>query len=55
MLSSESDSLASGDWDNVVTAFLYDRHFWTLFFLIIEKVILTQIIKNLMASSFNET
>ena len=31
MLSSESDSLASGGWDNAATAFLHDRHFWTLF------------------------
>ena len=53
MLSSESDSLASGGWDNAATAFLHDRHFWTLF-LNYRKVILIQIIKNTMASSYNE-
>ena len=31
ILSSESDSLASGGWDNATTAFLHDLHFWTLF------------------------
>ena len=31
ILSSESDSLASGRWDYAAIAFLHDRHFWTSF------------------------
>ena len=54
MLSSESDSLASCGWDNAATAFLHHATFEP-FFQVIEKIILIQIIKNTMASSYNET
>ena len=54
MLSSEHDSLASGGWDNA------QQHFYLIaifepFFQVLEKLILIQIIKSTMVSSYNET
>ena len=54
MLPSEHDSLASGGWDNA------QQHFYLIaifepFFQVLEKLILIQIIKSTMVSSYNET